>query len=71
MLDPNVAVRVNGVSAVTPTVVIVNEAVVAPPGTVTELGRVTAGLLADRETTSPEAAAALARVTVPVEVKPP
>ena len=48
-----------------------NVAVVAPAGTVTEVGMVTAVLVELSETTSPDGPAALARVTVPVEVNPP
>ncbi len=71
MLVPSVAESVIGVSAVMPTVVIVNVAVVAPAATVTFAGKVAAALVEARVTTSPEGPAGLARVTVPVEVNPP
>ncbi len=71
VLVPSVAESVIGVSAVMPTVVIVNVAVVAPAATVTFAGKVAAALVEARVTTSPEGPAGLARVTVPVEVNPP
>ena len=61
----------SAVSAVTPTVVIGNVAVVAPEGTVTEAGIVTALFEEASVTTSPAVPAMLESVTVPVDVNPP
>ncbi len=53
------------------TVVTVNVALIAPNGTVTELGTVADGELLVRLTTFPPSGASKDRVTVPVEVEPP
>jgi hypothetical protein len=59
-----VAVSVAVDAEVTPVVVTVNGALVAPAGISTVAGRVTAELLSDSETESPPAGAGVARVTV-------
>lgn len=68
---PDVAVIIAVVFAETALVVIVNVVVVAPPGTVTNGGNFDEGLLVRRLTTSPPAGAAIARVIVAIELKPP
>lgn len=55
----------------TPLDVTVNVAVVAPAATVTEPGTLASALLLLKVTTEPLAGAALANVTVPVELAPP
>src|SRR2546426_10549385 len=67
---PKLAEMVAEVDAVTDTVVTVNVALVAPPGTVTfpTAGTLAAaGLLLERVTSAPPAGAAAVKVTVPVE----
>ena len=62
-----VAVSVEG----SPTVVTLNEAVVAPAATVTEAGTVTSAVLDVKVTTVPPLEATRLSVTVPVEFAPP
>ena len=52
-------------------VVMVNDAEVAPAGTVTDAGTVADGSLLDNEITAPPAGAGPFNVTVPVELAPP
>lgn len=66
-----VAVITAEVLAATPVVVIVNVAVVAPLGTVTNAGTTAAALLLRRSTSAPLVGAGWERVTVPVDVFPP
>ena len=70
-LLPCVAVMVALVDDVTTCVVTMKVAVDDPAGTVTVEGTAAFVLLDDRLTTIPPVPAALERVTVPVEVKPP
>ncbi len=69
--EPDVAVITAEVTVETTCVAIVNDAVVAPPATVTNAGTPAAVLLLDWYTMSPPAGAALESVTLPVDVKPP
>lgn len=59
------------VEALTPLVVTVNVAVVAPAATVTLAETVAAALLLESATTAPPGGATLPRVTVPVDELPP
>ena len=68
---PSVAEIVAVVSAVTALVVTGNVALVAPAGTVTLAGTVTAVELSERGTTSPPAGATEFSTTVPVAAVPP
>src|SRR5207248_10184769 len=68
---PRVAEIVAGVSAVTAVVVTGNVALVAPAGTVTLAGTVTALELSERVTTSPPAGAREFSSTVPCAAVPP
>ncbi len=65
------AVTVAVCMLVTAVVVITNVAFVAPAGTVTDAGVVTAALLSDKVTNIPPVGAAAVNVTVPVEELPP
>ena len=67
----SVAVIVGVTVEVTAIVLTVKLAVVAPPGTVTEVPTTAAALLLDSPTATPAAGAALLNVTVPVEELPP
>ena len=59
------------VDALTALVVMVKLALLAPAGTITLVGTVTATTLLESDTTAPPVGAALVRVTVPCEVAPP
>jgi hypothetical protein len=67
----DVAVSVAVVAAATGDVVAVKSTEVAPPGTVTDPGTVTAGSLLVRPTISPPVGAGVPRVTVPMTDVPP
>jgi hypothetical protein len=71
LLPFDVAVIVAVVAAATGDVVAVKSTEVAPPGTVTDPGTVTAGSLLVRPTISPPVGAGVPRVTVPVTDVPP
>jgi hypothetical protein len=62
---------VTDVDAATALLVTLNVALVAPAGTVTLAGTVTAALLLESVTCAPPAAAGPLRVTVPVAAAPP
>ena len=68
---PNALVMLTAVDVVTEEVVIGKFALVAPAGTVTLAGTVTAAELSDNVTAVPPEGAAALRVTVPVEEFPP
>jgi hypothetical protein len=68
---PAVADTVTDFVALTPTVVAVKVAEVAPAGTTTDAGTVVDGSLELRLTVTPAFGAAPLRVTVPVEEAPP
>jgi hypothetical protein len=70
-IPPADAVRVAFWAVVTAVTVAVNPALVAPAGTVTELGTVTAELLLDRLTASPPVPAAAERLTVQLSLPAP
>ena len=59
------------VTAETGVVEIEKVTVLAPAGTVTEVGTLAAGLLEESDTTNPPAGATPARFTVPVVITPP
>ena len=71
VIPPNDAVIVTGVDVVTAVVDTMNEALVAPAGTITLAGVEAAALLLDSVTAAPPDGAALVSVTVPPVSLPP